>query len=590
MRSHSGRFVIAFNGEIYNHQQIRREILAADCERAFRGHSDTEVMLAAFDLWGVESATRRFNGMFAFAVYDVRERVLQLGRDRLGEKPLYYGVIDSEFLFASELHSIAAITGHALELDHDALRAFLRFGYVPAPRSIFHGISKLTPGTLLTVRLRDGQPQTVAETTYWSPAEVIATGLSKPSTLDDVTAVLQLDDLLRDAVSLRMEADVPLGAFLSGGIDSSIVVSIMQAQSSQRVKTFTIGFSDDLFNEAHHAKAIANHLGTEHTELYLSPADALQVVPRIPEIFDEPFADVSQIPTYLVAKLARQHVTVALSGDGGDELFGGYGRYFHALNIWSWIGRFPTSVRAAVAAVAKTLPITAWNAIGAAFPRRLTHDRMGDRVYKLADMFSVRDFDRLYVWLLSLWNDPLRILASPGHPEQPAFPSHVSSIPGRTARMMAADLLHYLPDDILVKVDRAAMSVGLEGRIPLLDHRIVEMAWRTPMRQKVRGDQGKWLLKEVLYRYVPRQLVDRPKMGFGIPIEHWLRADLADWMRDTLSTVALGRHGLLQSVEVQRLMDEHIGGRRSWSSQLWTVLMFQAWYDHWRSRSARAAH
>ncbi len=582
MRSHSGRYVIVFNGEIYNHRQVRQQILCTDPDYPFRGHSDTEAMLAAFDLWGVANATARLNGMFAFAVFDTIDRVVHLGRDRIGEKPLYFGLVRGRFLFASELRSIAVCAGGELSLDVDALRDYLRFGYIPAPRSMFVGIRKLAPGSLLTVRADGGPVEVLRETPFWSAQAVVSQGLESPANDPDAVAVEKLDSLLRDAVAMRMEADVPLGAFLSGGIDSSIVVSMMQSQASRPVKTFTIGFDEDLFNEAHHAKAVAAHLGTDHTELYLSPGDALRVVPQIPDIFDEPFADVSQIPTFLVAKLARAHVTVALSGDGGDELFGGYGRYFHAQNIWEWLSRIPAPMRAVMERALTSLPIPFWNRLGFVFPRRLTADRMGDRVYKLAQMFGLRDFDRLYVRMLSLWDDPVRALSIAPSPEKLLPPVAAASVGDRMHRMMAWDLCTYLPDDILVKVDRASMAVSLEGRIPLLDHRVVELAWRTPMHQKVRGGQGKWLLREVLYRYVPRVLVDRPKMGFGIPIEHWLRGDLSGWMQDTLSPSALGTHGLLHGNEIARLMREHISGERSWTSQLWTILMFQAWHDQWR--------
>lgn len=578
MVSTSGRFVIVFNGEIYNHGEIRAELLARDPTLAFRGHSDTEDMLAAFEAWGVESTLSRLNGMFAFALYDRSERQLHLARDRLGEKPLYFGRVGSAVVFASELKSLRRHPRWIGGIDRAAAQDYFRYGYVTGARSIHPGIGKVRPGEWVTIPVQSPWEEP-SRRLYWSVASVIERGMAQPAAWSDAEAIGRLEDLLGDAVAMRMEADVPLGAFLSGGVDSSVVVALMQQRASAPVRTFSIGFGESRFNEAEAAHRVARHLGTEHTEFFVTPREALDVIPLLPSIYDEPFADASQIPTFLVAKLARGHVTVALSGDGGDELFGGYERYDVAERFWRIGGRLPLPVRSAMAAVTAAVPIGAWDRLLGWMPSRLTVGRPGDRVHKLGQRLRVRSFDELYASMLSLGGARSVMSREACGPGDGYPPEAARPIRDLSARMMAWDLAGYLPDDILTKVDRATMAVSLEGRIPLLDHRLAEFAWQLPMRLKRRGGTGKWILKEVLYRLVPRQLVDRPKQGFGVPIEYWLRHELRDWALELLSPRRLRANGLLDADYVEQLVHEHLGGRRSWAAQIWTVLMFQAWAE-----------
>lgn len=577
MMSASGRYVIAFNGEIYNHRDLRRELAGQRATTTFRGHSDTEALLAAIDCWGVLPTLPRLNGMFAFAVYDKLDNLLYLARDRIGEKPLYFGFVRAALVFASELRAIHAAFPRELDLDRDALDLYFRFGYVPAPRSIFAGIDKVQPGHVLAFRISGPSCRLISDAAYWPVGDVVT---ATPDPVQDAEqAVHQLDRLLSDAVKIRMEADVPLGAFLSGGIDSSLVAALMQQQSSERVRTFTIGFDDAGFNEAPYARAIADHLGTEHTELYVSPKDALDVIPKLPAIFDEPFADVSQIPTYLVSRMAREHVTVALSGDGGDELFAGYQRYQMALKLWRHLDRLPYRLRSLAASVLRGIPFTLWDRLGFLMPRALAAGRFGDRVHKFSEILGAADFDCLYVRLHSLWSSTGRLMPEHiGKPELLAAPVAIGDVRSRLARMMAWDFLTYLPDDILVKVDRTSMAVSLEGRIPLLDHRVVEFAWRMPADLKLRDRTGKWLLRQVLYKYLPKDLVERPKKGFKIPLESWLRGELSEWACDVLDPRLLRSQGLIEQPLVSAMLEQHLTGKRAWTSQLWTVLMFQCWY------------
>lgn len=524
MASPSGRYVATLNGEIYNFEQLRRAL-----EVPWRGHSDTEVMLAAFEAWGVREALQRFIGMFAIAVWDRSERRLHLIRDRMGVKPLYYGCIDNAFVYASELKALRQHPRFDGRIDRDALQLLLRYTYIPAPRSIYQGISKLMPGTMLTF---DPATQTIETTAYWSVYDAALRGIEHRFRGSEEEASHELETLLRDAVRLRMVADVPLGVFLSGGVDSSLVTALMPAP----VRTFTIGFTEKAYDEARFAAPVARHLGTDHTELYVTPEDVVSVIPKLPSMYDEPFADTSQIPTYLVARMARQHVTVALSGDGGDELFGGYKRYLiaHRLAV------IPRSLR----------PILG---------RMLGAVRPG----KLARVLLSKDPDALYFELMSHW---------PAGGETP-----LRQPPGRrrstVERMMFFDQLSYLPDGILTKVDRASMAVSLEAREPLLDHRLVEFAWTLPLSMK----RGKRLLRRVLERYVPRPLVDRPKMGFGIPLEAWLRGRLRDWAESLLDESVLRAQGLLDPKPVREKWEEHLRGRKDWKHHLWAVLMLQAW-------------
>ena len=594
MSSGSGRYRIVFNGEIYNFQALRKQL--SELGHRFRGHSDTEVMLAAFEQWGVEGAVKRFIGMFAFALWDKTHGVLHLGRDRLGEKPLYYGWLGEHFVFGSELKALRAHPAWRGEINRDALVLYMRHNYIPAPYSIYEGVYKLPPACLLTVRdeasgmRRNFSPhpgdgrQAFCPAEYWSLREVAESGIRQPLAADDVQAVMQLDALLRDAVKQKMVADVPLGAFLSGGIDSTTVVALMQAQSERPVKTFTIGFNEQGYDEAHHAKAVAQHLGTEHTELYVSPEEAMAVIPRLPALYDEPFSDSSQIPTFLVSQLARRHVTVALSGDGGDELFGGYNRYFWGRNLWRRVGWTPRGLRAAVAGVIRAVPPRAWDGLfgrlGPVLPKNLRQPQAGDKLHKLAAALAVSHPEAMYEALVSHWASPGEVVRGGREAVTPLTDrSRWAALPDFTQRMMYLDTLTYLPDDILVKVDRASMGVSLEARVPLLDHRVVEFAWRIPLAMKLRGGHGKWLLRQVMYRYVPKELVERPKMGFGVPIDQWLRGPLRQWAESLLEVGRLRDEGFFDPLPIHEKWQEHLSGRHNWSYHLWDVLMFQAWLE-----------
>ena len=581
MHSASGRHVITYNGEIYNFQSLRRELEALG--QKFRGHSDTEVLLAAVSEWGLEKAVGRFNGLFAFALWDREAHTLHLCRDRIGEKPLYYGWMGKTFLFASELKAILAHPACKTEVDRNALALYLRHNYIPSPYSIYKGIWKLQPGTVLTIKAGSGhtEPTPVA---YWSAREIVEQGAREVFAGSEDDAAVHLEVLLRDAVKLRMVADVPLGAFLSGGIDSSTVVALMQAQSERPVKTFTIGFHEAVYDEAHHAGAVAKHLGTDHTELYVTPEQAQAVIPRLPTLYDEPFSDSSQIPTFLISQLARRHVTVALSGDGGDELFAGYNRYFWAQDIWSGIGWMPQAVRTGAAAVLTSVSANTWNrglrAVRRILPRALRVQHPGEKLYKLAEVLCVENDGALYWDLVSHWKAPARVVLGAIEPVT-VLTDRSRWVHGTDFRqqMMFLDMITYLPDDILVKVDRASMGVSLEARVPLLDHRVVEFAWRLPLSMKIRGRQGKQVLRRVLGKYVPLQLVDRPKMGFGVPIDSWLRGPLRDWAENLLDERRLEKDGYFSPGPIREKWMEHLSGRYDWQYQLWDVLMFQAWLN-----------
>ena len=580
MQSASGRYVVAFNGEIYNHLDLRGMLGA----QAWRGHSDTETLLACIEAWGIYITLSRLTGMFAFAVWDRARRELALARDRLGEKPLYYGWQGGCFLFGSELKALTAHPAWHGEVDRDALALFMRYGYVPLPHSIWRGVRKLLPGSCLTLSAEAPAGALPALTFYWRARDVASAGLR--TDLDDQNAVEQLDGELRRAVAGQMVADVPLGAFLSGGVDSSTVVALMQAQSNRPVRTFSIGFAESDYNEAVHARAVAAHLGTEHTELYVSAADALAVVPHLATMFDEPFGDSSQIPTHLVAAMARRHVTVSLSGDGGDELFGGYNRYFWGRAIWRRVGPFPRVVRHDLGRLMTAIAPATWDRIGQMLPPGLRQPTLGDRMHKLADVIDVANTDELYRRLVSQHREPGSLVIGGGEPsiwadeEAAAFAADARGS-DFTERMMFHDLVGYMADDILTKVDRAAMACSLETRVPLLDHRLVEFAWSLPLHMKIRDGQGKWLLRQVLYRYVPRHLIERPKQGFGIPLDSWLRGPLRDWAEALLDQSRLREEGFLDARQVRLKWAEHLSGRRNWQHWLWNVLMFQAWRERW---------
>lgn len=584
MHSSCGRYVIIFNGEIYNYLTIRHEVEQESPGHAvpWRGHSDTEVALAAISRWGIEEAVKRFIGMFGFALWDRIERVLYLVRDRMGEKPLYYGRMGKSILFGSELKALRTHPDFNGEINRDALALYLRHNCIPAPYSIYREIYKLPPGTMLAVSGRDASFPVPVQ--YWSAREVAEQGIAEPFTGSTEEAIIALDGLLRDAVGLQMVADVPLGAFLSGGVDSSTVVALMQAQCDRPVKTFTVGFKEADYNESLHAKAVAACLGTEHTELYVTPAEAMAVIPKLPALYDEPFADSSQIPTFLVSELARRSVTVSLSGDGGDELFAGYNRYFWGRSIWKRLGWMPQSLRATAAAALTAVSPRRWdrvfNAAGSLLPSAIKQRTPGDKIHKLAEVLAVESPEAMYRGLASHWKDPASVVLGAREPPTALTDRHLwSNLPDFTQRMMYLDTVSYLPDDILVKVDRASMGVSLEARIPFLDHRVVEFAWRLPLSMKVRAGQGKWLLRQVLYRYVPKEMIERPKTGFGVPIDAWLRGPLRDWAEDLLDEKRLSEEGFFVPLPVREKWKEHLSGTRNWQYYLWDVLMFQAWVD-----------
>jgi asparagine synthase (glutamine-hydrolysing) len=580
MISADNRYLIVFNGEVYNYAELRSELSVLG--HSFRGHSDTEVMLAAICQWGLEPAVHRFNGMFAIALWDRSDHQLHLIRDRLGIKPLYYGWMGTNFLFGSELKALRVHPAFHAEIDRDALALYLRHGYIPAPYSIYHGVSKLTPGCILTIKPGE-HPGSQSPVPYWSAREVVERGLAHPFEGDDAEAIETLDISLRRSIGLRMIADVPLGAFLSGGIDSSTVVALMQAQSSRPVKTFTIGFHESGFNEARHARLISQHLGTEHTELYVTPEEARSVIPLLPALYDEPFADSTQIPAYLISKLARQQVTVSLSGDGGDEIFGGYNRYFRTMRIWNQIGWVAPGLRSFAAKSIQSISPSGWadaiQAVGSIFPLARNFSYAGDKAYKLADILNAGTPEALYLNLISQWKRPAEVIISAQEPvtilTDPTWRMHMGSL---MERMMFLDLVTYLPDDILVNVDRASMGISLEARPPYLDdHETVELAWRMPLKMKVRNGQGKWILRQVLSKYVPVELVERPKQGFGVPIDSWLREPLREWAEALLDAGRLHREGFFHAEPIRQKWAEQLGGSHNW--HLWGILMFQAWYE-----------
>jgi len=579
MISHSGRFVCIFNGEIYNFQDLRNR-LPTD---TFRGHSDTEILLEHIEAYGLEETLRQTAGMFALSVWDRERRELSFARDRLGEKPLYYGWSGGNLFFASELKALRRHPDFRGEIDRNVLALYLGVAYVPSPWSIYRSVYKLPAGSYLTLSgfdtpsdfdpFPDRSPS--SPRLYWDMKKVVSQPRSEVS---DEEAVDRLDAILRQTVAREMVSDVPLGGFLSGGIDSSAIVAVMQAVSPSPVRSFTIGFHEGGFNEAEHAKAVAQHLGTDHTEFYVTARDTLDVLPLIPTIYDEPFADPSQIPTYLVSKLARQEVTVCLSGDGGDELFGGYNRYFMAERVWRRAGRMPQPVRRSLRHVLTSLPPGFYDRVGRAMGSRVR--LMGDKAHKLANLMDVKSADEMYLRLVSQWPEPSRVVKD-ACPEETIFQQAQGFFSNLdfTERMMATEALTYLPDDIMVKVDRASMAVSLESRAPFLHHEVAEFAWSLPFRQKVRDGKGKWILRQVLDRYVPRALIERPKMGFAVPIDAWLRGPLRDWAEPLLSRERLERDGFFEVEPIRRRWEEHVSGRRNWQYQLWCILMFQSWLD-----------
>lgn len=581
MLSACGRYVMVFNGEIYNHGALRKELEDLRHAPQWRGHSDTEVVLAAFSLWGIQESLKKLVGMFAMAIWDRERRQLALARDRMGEKPLYYGWSGGHFLFGSELKAIRAHPGFQAEIDRGALTLFLRHNYIPAPHSIWQGIQKLAPGTCLVLEQGAVEPRIVP---YWSIAEAASKGISEPFGGSPEEAVDELERRLSRSIAGQMVADVPLGAFLSGGVDSSAVVALMQAQSSRPVMTFSIGFHEEGYDEARYAREVAAHLGTDHTELYVTPREAMDIIPMLPSLYDEPFSDSSQIPTFLLAQMTREHVTVSLSGDGGDELFCGYNRYDWANALWSKFDRAPAFLRIGLARLITLLPPSGWSRIlgllSFLIPERYRYANPGDKVHKLAELFSVTTPEQIYFELVSHWKNPARLVL--GGSEQPTILTDSQcwlDSDSFEQRMMYLDQHSYLPDDILVKVDRAAMGVSLETRIPMLDQRVVEFAWSLGLDYKLRDNQTKWPLRQLLYRHVPRQLIERPKMGFGVPIDAWLRGPLREWAETLMERNRLLQEGYLRPDPIHEKWREHLSGRRNWAYYLWDVLMFQAWLE-----------
>jgi len=571
MLSSCGRFVLSYNGEIYNAPELRAELEALG--RRFRGHSDTEVMVEGFAAWGVRATVERLIGMFAFAAWDRAARRLTLGRDRLGIKPLYWGHVGRNLIFASELKALKAVPGWQDEIDRNALAAFLRYGYVPAPMSIYRGINKLAPGTLLEC---SGGGE-IEQTTYWSLADVAARGQASLLDVPDANAETMVETLLTDAVRRRMVADVPLGMFLSGGIDSSTVAALMQVSSPRPIRTFSIGFHERDYDEAAHARRVAEHLGTEHTELYITPAEAQAVIPKLQDIYDEPFADSSQIPTYLISAMTRRHVTVALSGDGGDKVFAGYNRYGQGLAVARMMRSLPRPLRRAMAGAMTAVTPGAWDCAFLVVPSSMRPRLVGEKIHKLASVL-LEDAAGFHRRLVTQWSEAPPLVEGAGEIEEAHYASAVRErFSDDVAWMQYLDTLTYLPDDILTKVDRASMAVSLEVRVPLLDHRVVELSWRLPLRLKLRGGVGKWILRQIAYKYVPKTLLERPKMGFGVPIDQWLRGPLKGWAQDLLDPATLKREGLLHSEPVLRAWAEHQSGARNAQHFLWNVLMFEAW-------------
>lgn len=573
MASASGRYVIAYNGEIYNFERLRAELERTGMAPAWRGHSDTEVVLAAIEAWGLTQALQRFNGMFALALWDRAERRLFLARDIIGEKPLYYGEVNSGFVFASELKSITGAPGFRGMVDRTALNLFMRHNYIPAPFSIWENVRKLEPGSFLEIQA-GGEAKI---TTYWSLASVAENAAREPAPAFDA-ASRELEGLLMDSIKLRMQSDVPLGAFLSGGVDSSLIVALMQAQSSRPIKTFTIGYEDKAYDEAPYGAAVARHLGTAHHELRITAQDGLALIPALARIWDEPFSDSSQIPTMLVSRLTREHVTVSLSGDAGDELFGGYNRYFLATRIWNTCSRLPAGVRSGLSGLANSPALGRMASAAFSIHPRLRNLLIADRLPKVGAVLAETDQLALYRKLVSHLDDPSVILTNKAQPASPAF---ANVLQGRDFReqMMFIDTLTYLPDDILVKVDRASMAVSLESRVPFLDPRVIDYAWRLPLSAKIGQGYGKKILRDILYRHVPRELIERPKMGFAVPIESWLRHELRDWAESLLDRKRLYEEGYFEADQVRKLWDDHLAGRRRNHYVLWDILMFQAWHE-----------
>lgn len=585
MHSVCGRYVVVFNGEIYNHLQLRQQLNQDGFLIEWKGHSDTETMLACFVAWGIEKTLQAMVGMFAIALWDKQTKILTLAKDRMGEKPLYWGWQGDSLFFSSELKALKAHPMFKADIDRDSITLLLRHNCIPAPYSIYQGIKKLRPGYWLQLPLAELETAKIAvPKAYWRFNTVVESGLKNPFTGSPEQAVDILESALVESIGSQMQSDVPLGAFLSGGIDSSTVVALMQGQSERPIKTFTIGFEDEAYNEATHAKAVAKHIGTEHTELYITPKDALSVIPKLSSIYCEPFSDSSQIPTFLVSQLASEHVTVALSGDGGDELFGGYNRYLMAQQVWNKNRKLPRPIRRLASTTLTAFAPKSWDAmfttLNPILPKKLRLSAPGDKAHKLAGVLNIDSEQDFYQSLTSHWQQPETLVI--GAKEPSTLISDINCWPQTDSfqhAMMAMDAQTYMTDDILVKVDRAAMANSLETRVPMLDHRIVELAWKMPLEYKIRHGEGKWLLKQVLFRHVSRQLIERPKMGFSLPLHDWLRGSLRDWAEALLDEKLLLQQGYFYPAPIRMMWTEHLSGKYNHQDQLWNILMFQAWLE-----------
>ena len=573
MESACGRYLIVYNGEVYNCEELRHRLT----DISFKGYSDTEVILESIARFGLLDTIKKLIGMFAFALWDKHKKCLHLVRDRLGIKPLYWGKSNGVYLFGSELKAVSAHPTFDATIDRGSIASYLRHNYIPGPHSIYKNIQKLKPGFFVTIQ--DGvNPK---EECFWDFQKIIKTNeLNRQRELEDDQAVKELDQLLRDSIKRRMIADVPLGAFLSGGIDSSTVVALMQEQSLRPIKSFSIGFNNQEYNEAQHAAKIANHLKTDHTELYVDYREAQDIVPNLSTIFDEPFADSSQIPTLLVSQMTKKEVTVALSGDGGDEIFAGYNRYTFSSDLWNRISIIPKPLRKIISSSITSISPKKWDTISSYTPKFLQRPQMGDKLHKLAGILNGEP-ETIYRSIISHWQSPSDIMIGGNEHYGPLFDNSIRElIPNQIERMQYLDTITYLPDDILTKVDRASMAVSLEARVPLLDHRVVEFAWRLPMKFKLRNGEAKWILRQVLDQYIPRNLTDRPKMGFGVPIGDWLRGPLRDWAEALITEKKLKEQGFFNPVPIHEKWREHISGHRNWQYALWTILMFQSWLEN----------
>lgn len=576
-----GRYIVVYNGEIYNFLELRTELESLG--HSFYGNSDTEVLLASFTEWGVEASLKKFNGMFSFGLWDLKERILYLARDRFGKKPLYYGQSQNSFMFASELKALHCHPDFVAKIDMQALSLYLRYAYIPTPYCIYSGFSKLVPGTYITVNLSKKNEINISPPiSYWNPIERAIQCKNNSFGGTEQEAMETMEELLMDSVRIRMISDVPLGVFLSGGVDSSLVTALMQAQSQDPIKTFSIGFHEQAYNEAQDAKRVANHLGTDHTELYVTDKEAMTVIERLPELYDEPFADSSQIPTFLVSQMSQKHVTVVLSGDGGDEIFGGYNRHIWIPKITHILEKIPFTARRLIAKGLNSTSPLRWkrllDKLNILLPDFLKHRNQGEKIQKISQALSLKNEELLYLEMVTHWHPNeifLNIMEEPY--TLPADPSAWPALNNLSQTIMLLDAITYLTDDILVKVDRASMSNSLEVRCPILDSRVIEYSWRLPLSFKINNGRSKWLLRNILYKYVPSEIIERPKMGFGIPVDEWLRGPLREWAEELLSENKLKQSGLFSPHPIRKKWNEHIGNQRNHQHLLWAILMFQMW-------------